>query len=241
MISIFVVGCVAFTAPTFNRRDSIVSGVAAATVLPPLTLLQPRAAHAQPSSMRVTWGPFQDLSPDDMDRLSEESMKADAGELLASGVRVIDLVEGSGPALSKGTRAYAHYKMWAGGFRSGPVADYSFQDNRPYDWLVGEPTDRIPAGVDEGILGMREGGWRRLVVPAAFGDVGLRRINYGPTGRYVGAKAPYVLKPGATAYVDLLLDGGSGRCDTLLRPPDLSERDARKIRSLLCQYAEQIY
>ena len=145
------------------------------------------------------------MSDAQIDALDAASRSSDAGTILSScGVRVIDLVVGDGPSPSIGQRVYAHYKVWAGGFRKGPVADYSFQDSRPYDWTLGTPTDRIPFGVDAGVVGMREGGWRRLVVPSivAYGDAGLRRINYGPTGRYVGIKAPYVIDPGADAYFE---------------------------------------
>ena len=63
-------------------------------------------------------------------------------------------------------------------------------------------------------VGMREGGWRRVYVPDAYGDAGLRKVSRGPQGRYTGAKAPFVVQPHAPAYVDLLMfDGGSGRCE----------------------------
>ena len=208
-----------------------------------LSLPQQPAFAQELSSKRVTWGPFKGMSDAELARLDELSKAPNIGAMLtgSSGVRVIDLVLGDGPEPGAGQRVYAHYKIWADGFRSGPVADYSFQENRPYSWVLGTPTDRIPNGIDAGIMGMREGGWRRLVVPNAF-DAGIRRINYGPTGRYVGAKAPYVLRPGATAFVDVILvDGGSGRCDSILRPAGMSEKDANKRRSLLCEYAEQVY
>ena len=86
-------------------------------------------------------------------------------------------------------------------------------------------------------------GWRRVVVPGdlSFTD-GLRKINRGPTGRYTGAKAPYVIQPRSPTYWDMILvDGGSGRCEKLLRPPGVSERDAKKLKSLTCSYANEIY
>lgn len=192
--------------------------------------------------MRVTWGPFKDLSTDEMERLDARSREQDAGRMLPSGVRVIDLIEGTGPPATQGSRVWAHYKVWKDGFRSGATADLSFVDNRPYDWTLGSPTDRIPPGVDEGTRGMREGGWRRLVVPAAYGEQGLKKINYGPAGRYTGAKAPYVVPPGATAFVDLIMvDAGSGRCERLLRPVGLSEKEAHKRTSLTCSFLYEVY
>ena len=194
--------------------------------------------------MRVSWGPFKELSTAEMERLDALSRTADAGVVLPSGVRVIDLVQGDGPRPQVGDRVYVQYKLWADGFREGKAADVSFFDNRPFDWILGDPpSDRIPKGADLGVVGMREGGWRRVVVPGdlSFTD-GLRKINRGPTGRYVGAKAPYVIQPRSPTYWDLILvDGGSGRCEKLLRPPGVSERDAKKLKSLTCSYANEIY
>jgi hypothetical protein len=104
------------------------------------------------------WGPMAQMTEEQMDALDVASRDPSAGVLLPSGVRVIDMVVGDGPEPAEGNRVYCHYKIWAGGFRAGKVADWSFYDDRPYDWVLGQPTDRIPAGVDVGTRGMREGG-----------------------------------------------------------------------------------
>ena len=104
------------------------------------------------------WGPLAQMTEAQMDALDEASREPSAGVLLPSGVRVIDMVVGDGPEPAAGKRVYCHYKVWAGGFRAGKVADWSFYDDRPYDWVLGQPTDRLPTGVDEGVRGMREGG-----------------------------------------------------------------------------------
>ena len=50
---------------------------------------------------------------------------------------------------------------------------------------------------------MREGGWRRLIVPNAYGDAGFKKFNRAPGGgRYVGLKAPYAVRPNAPAYFE---------------------------------------
>ena len=47
---------------------------------------------------------------------------------------------------------------------------------------------------------------------------------------------------GESAYYDLImLDGGSGRCESLLRPAGVSEREARKLKSVMCAYLSEIY
>ena len=100
----------------------------------------------------------------------------------------------------------------------------------------------MPAPIDEGVVGMREGGWRRVYAPNAYGDAGLRKVSRGPQGRYVGAKAPLLVQPNAGAYVDLIMmDGGSGRCDSLLNPPGVSAQEAKKLRSLTCSSRNEIF
>ena len=184
----------------------------------------------------VLWGPFKGLSDGEIDALEAVSQQPGAGSVLPSGTRVIDLVVGTGPLPARGDEVYCHYKVWADGFRSGPVADWTYLDGRPYDWRLGEPTDRIPMAVDEGVAGMREGGWRRLVVPKAYGDAGLRRINpLKGGGRYTPPRAGFVIQPNSVAYFDLIMvDGGSGRCAQLLNPSGMSADEARKRRSKLC-------
>jgi FKBP-type peptidyl-prolyl cis-trans isomerase len=107
--------------------------------------------------------------------------KTDPGVILPSGVRVIELTEGTGPLPVTGNRVYMHFKVWVGGFGNGVPADSSFQEARPYSWLLGQPDARIMAGFDDGAKGMREGGWRRLVVPAvlAYGQDGLPQNSRG--------------------------------------------------------------
>ena len=69
-------------------------------------------------------------------------------------------------------------------------------------------------------MGMREGGWRRLVVPSqlAYGEAGLPKAG-GRAGRSLQ------VEPGQDVFVDMIMmDGGSGRCDELLRLPYRSSK-----------------
>lgn len=183
---------------------------------PALVLLQPRPMHA--ATARATT--YAKLSNEEALRLEAASL-TDPGTVLPSGIRVIDVLVGVGPQPEIGTLVYAHWKVWPRRF-DGPPVDASYFDTRPSAWTLGDPsvvtrgppykpTASLPAGIDQGLQGMREGGWRRLVVPAAlgFGEAGLPK-----GGRVEGYSVP----PGADLYVDLrLMDGGSGRCDQLLR------------------------
>ena len=79
-------------------------------------------------------------------------------------------------------------------------------------------------------------GWRRLVVPDAYGTAGLRRqVPVRGGGRSQPPAAGYVVAPGAFAWFDVILvDAGSGRCDAVLRPAGVSEERAARLRSLTC-------
>jgi len=142
-----------------SRRSCLGVGALAA-----LSCCSPLPAHAR-------------MSAEEMDARDLWSRTGEPkGVVLPSGVRVIDMSEGDGPLPAKGDRVWCHFKVWPNGWRSGPPADSSFLNTRPYDWALGSGGDgRLPAGADEGAVGMREGGWRRLVVPAklAYGEAGL--------------------------------------------------------------------
>mmetsp|Transcript_12594 Transcript_12594/g.39777 ORF Transcript_12594/g.39777 Transcript_12594/m.39777 type:complete len:229 (-) Transcript_12594:99-785(-) len=188
--------------PPATRRQALTAAGAGA-----LTLLSPSAALATPSN----------------EELRAASRLPEAGVLRPSGLRVIDLVEGDGPLPALGDRVYVHIKVWGSSFDAGEPAYATWAaDGRPSMWFLGEPsavvvgppyvpTTTVPAGIDEGVLGMREGGWRRLVVPAsaAYGAEGLPR----PGGRGL-----FKVPPNSPIFVDLrLVDGGGGGCDRLLR------------------------
>lgn len=74
-------------------------------------------------------------------------------------------------------------------------------------------TGKLVTGIDLGVRalgGMREGGWRRLIVPPALG--------YGEDGRRASeTTSRQGVPPNATLYVDIhMMDAGSGRCDRII-------------------------
>ena len=85
-------------------------------------------------------------------------------------LQIIDLVEGDGAEVEEGDIAKFHYKLALES--SGQVEESSWA-TEPVEVPVGVDADVIP-GFDEGLLGMKEGGRRMLVIPPdlAFGEEG---------------------------------------------------------------------
>ena len=88
----------------------------------------------------------------------------------ASGLRYVDLVEGTGPTPQVGQRVSVHY---TGTLESGVKFDSSHDSNQPYEFALGRGT--VIKGWDEGIATMKVGGKRKLIIPA--------KLGYGPEGR----------------------------------------------------------
>ncbi len=84
-----------------------------------------------------------------------------------------DLVEGEGVAIEKGQVAVVHY---TGKFESGEEFDSSLKAGRsPFQFVVG--AGQVISGWDEGVVGMKVGGKRKLVIPP---ELGYGPEDYGP-------------------------------------------------------------
>jgi FKBP-type peptidyl-prolyl cis-trans isomerase FkpA len=108
-------------------------------------------------------------------------------------LRVIDLSEGSGDEAQPGQRVTVHYTGWLYNPTrpddKGREFDSSRKRGQPFTFRLGQ--GEVIEGWDLGVAGMREGGQRRLVVPA--------RLAYG--SRQMGEAIP----PNATLVFDVEL------------------------------------
>ncbi|HJO26272.1 MAG: peptidylprolyl isomerase [Planctomycetes bacterium] len=88
---------------------------------------------------------------------------------LDTGVVAEDLALGGGPAAASGDRLTVHY---TGTFPDGSPFDSSRDRGAPLAFILGEAP--IP-GWNEGLLGVRPGGLRRLTLPPerAYGSAGI--------------------------------------------------------------------
>lgn len=82
-------------------------------------------------------------------------------------LKIEDLLEGDGKAVVKGALITTQYNGW---LEDGTLFDSSYQKGRPFKCVIG--TGRVIKGWDQGLMGMKVGGKRKLHVPAhlAYGD-----------------------------------------------------------------------
>ena len=99
-----------------------------------------------------------------------------------------DLIEGDGPAVEAGQTVTTHYVGWA--FSTGEEFDASWNRGDPLSFRAG--IGQVIRGWDQGLLGMKGGGRRKLTIPT--------QLAKGERG------AGGVIKPGETLIfvVDLV-------------------------------------
>jgi len=94
---------------------------------------------------------------------SEPTVVIDTTAAPASQLLVKDVAVGKGKVVTAGTTVTAHYVGY--GAMSGQMFDSSWSRGEPATF----PLDGVILGWQEGLLGMKEGGRRILVIPAAQG------------------------------------------------------------------------
>ena len=105
-----------------------------------------------------------------------------------SGLRYEDIVVGTGPSPQSGQEVTVHY---TGTLEDGTKFDSSFDHGQPFKFKIG--VGRVIKGWDEGVMTMKVGGKRKLVMPPQLG--------YGARG------AGGVIPPNATLVFEVeLLD-----------------------------------
>ena len=81
-----------------------------------------------------------------------------------SGLKYTDLVEGTGASPQPGRIVVVHY---TGTLENGTKFDSSLDRGQPFEFTIG--VGRVIKGWDEGVMSMKVGGKRRLVIPPNLG------------------------------------------------------------------------
>ena len=96
-----------------------------------------------------------------------------------SGLQYIDIKEGRGTSPQAGQRVSVHYTGWLYDEslpeNKGPMFDSSRKKGRPFGFVIGVRS--VIDGWDEGVLSMRVGGKRELIIPP---DLGYGAAGGGP-------------------------------------------------------------
>ena len=103
-----------------------------------------------------------------------------------NGLVVQDVVVGSGKTAESGDTLNAHY---VGALENGTVFDNSYDRGQPLQFVLG--SGQLIQGWELGLVGMKEGGKRRLVIPPELG--------YGARG------AGQAIPPNATLLFEIEL------------------------------------
>jgi peptidylprolyl isomerase len=117
-----------------------------------------------------------------------KKMEADKTVTTASGLQYVDLVVGSGASPKAGQTVTVHY---TGTLTNGNKFDSSRDRGQPFQFQIG--VGQVIRGWDEGVMTMKVGGRRKLVIPPELG--------YGDRG------AGGVIPPKATLVFDVELLG----------------------------------
>ncbi|MCE3283951.1 MAG: fkpA [Steroidobacteraceae bacterium] len=102
--------------------------------------------------------------------------QATTAENQVSELQLQDLVVGQGAEATPGSSVTVHYSGWlydhGATDHKGKPFDSSREGGQPFSFALG--ARQVIAGWDQGVAGMRVGGQRRLVIPAAlaYGDQG---------------------------------------------------------------------
>ncbi|MET3051359.1 FKBP-type peptidyl-prolyl cis-trans isomerase [Pseudomonas alkylphenolica] len=93
---------------------------------------------------------------------------------MSSELQIIDIQVGEGKEVVKGALITTQYTGW---LENGTKFDASYDRGKPFQCVIG--TGRVIKGWDKGLMGMKVGGKRKLIVPShlAYGERSMGAIT----------------------------------------------------------------
>jgi FKBP-type peptidyl-prolyl cis-trans isomerase FkpA len=145
---------------------------------------------------RTAPNPVDSLVTDSMPQgtMQDTTQPAGSGGMMSGpqGLQMNDVVVGTGAEAAAGKTVTVNY---TGTFADGTVFDSSVPRGQPFVFVLGQ--GRVIKGWDEGLVGMKVGGKRTLVIPAD--------MAYGAQGIRDPATGQYVIPPESVLYFDVEL------------------------------------
>jgi len=101
---------------------------------------------------------------------SNQPQKAEGLPAEEAGLQITDLAIGQGKEAKTGEKISVHYK---GTLLNGTKFDSSYDRGKPFEFVLGQ--NQVIQGWEKGVLGMKVGGKRKLVIPPslAYGEQGI--------------------------------------------------------------------
>jgi peptidylprolyl isomerase len=145
-------------------------------------------AQASPANTLVTKIDSPIFNSSNLIAMDNAATQANGDEVktTASGLKYVEIAEGTGQTPAKGQTVSVHY---TGTLENGKKFDSSRDRNQAFEFQIGE--GQVIKGWDEGLSTMKVGGRRKLIIPAELG--------YGARG------AGGVIPPNATLIFDVEL------------------------------------
>ena len=128
-----------------------------------------RSKVPEPASQSVLLEPEPSAAPSASEPLGASAAPSGSAPAAVTELKKVDEKVGTGPACKSGDTVRVHY---TGTLLNGTKFDSSRDRNEPFEFTLGQ--GMVIKGWDEGVVGMKKGGKRKLTIPSdkAYGPAG---------------------------------------------------------------------